>query len=31
MKDFAEGYDLSYAELTSEEDTETEFFHKVEN
>ena len=31
MKDFAEAYDLSYAELTSEEDTETEFFHKVEN
>lgn len=31
MKDFAEAYDLSYAELTSEGETETEFFHKVEN
>ena len=31
MKDFAEAYKLSYAELTSEGETETEFFQKVEN
>ena len=30
MKDFAEVYELSYAELTSDEgETEAEFFHKV--